>query len=71
MWCVDRVQRIIMAFVMFISIGIFLKSVVAGTIFLGFVGLMILVWGLFDFCPMSFILGKFIPKCQCKENNNE
>jgi hypothetical protein len=71
MWCVDRVQRIIMAMVMFITIGIFIKSLVIGAIFLGFVGLMLMVWGLFDFCPMTFILGKFLPQCKCKENSNE
>ena len=69
--CVARVQRIITAMVLFITILIFINNVVAGTIILGFIGFMMLIWGLFDFCPMTIMLSKFLPQCECKENSNE
>jgi len=69
--CVAKVHRIITAMVLFLTIGIFIHNIVAGTIVLGFIGFMMLIWGLFDFCPMITILNKFLPQCECKENNNE
>ena len=33
---------------------------------IGFMSFMLVVWGVFDFCPAVKILSKFMPRCSAK-----
>jgi multisubunit Na+/H+ antiporter MnhE subunit len=71
MMCVEKIQRLMMATVLSISFYCLtipsLNSI--GLFFLGFVIVMIVVWAITDFCPSIWILGKFMPKCGEKKEN--
>ena len=72
MFCVDRVQRVVTAVVLMLVLAVFGKGFyVVGLGMIGFISIMMLIWGLFDFCPMYFILSKFLPKCDCQDSEKE
>jgi len=72
MWCAERVQRLIMAIVLCLV----LYLLTAGTPTMGLLGIilgglmafMLVIWFLFDFCPMVSLLKKFLPSCCSKES---
>ncbi len=67
MICVQRVQRLMMAFIILMSVGlIHMGYFYEGSGILAFVSAMIFVWAIFDFCPSIFLLKKILPDCKFK-----
>lgn len=68
MICVERVHRIIMALVIIASIGVMhMGYFFEGTYILIFVASMMVIWSVFNFCPMVSILRKILPDCAFKK----
>lgn len=63
-FCAERIQRLLMAFVLTISLFLVTAGSVYGLFLLGFVIVMILVWGVTDFCPSIWLLRKLIGSCK-------
>ncbi len=63
-FCAERIQRLLMAFVLTISLFLVTVGSVYGLFLLGFVIVMILVWGVTDFCPSIWLLRKLIGSCK-------
>jgi ABC-type bacteriocin/lantibiotic exporter with double-glycine peptidase domain len=73
-FCGERIQRFLMAFMMLIILGLLAKGMnLAALILLAFVAIMLTIYGLFDFCPSTWMLNKIFGSCycECKEENNE
>jgi len=64
MMCAEKLQRLMMAGV--IALAWFLISVgsMYGSILLGFVVVMIVVWAVTDFCPSIWVLSKLFGRCK-------
>ncbi len=64
MMCAEKLQRLMMAGV--IALSWFLISIgsVYGSILLGFVVVMIVVWAITDFCPSIWVLSKLFGRCK-------
>jgi len=64
MMCAEKLQRLMMAGV--IALSWFLISIgsVYGSILLGFVVVMIVVWAITDFCPSIWVLSKIFGRCK-------
>lgn len=64
----ERIVRIIMGLVLIGSVGALHMGVnffIASGI-IGIVGILLLIWGIFNFCLMERILRKILPsKCEC------
>jgi len=70
--CGERLQRFLMAFIMLIILALLSKGLnVIALALLAFVAIMLVVYGLFDFCPSTWILNKFFGSCycECKDEN--
>jgi hypothetical protein len=66
--CVERVQRLMMA----MMLGIIMGLAGAGMMKLAFLlqlfmMIMLIVWGLTNFCPSTSILKKILPPCNFDE----
>jgi hypothetical protein len=73
-FCGERIQRFLMAFMMLIILGLLAKGMnLAALILLAFVAIMFTIYGLFDFCPSTWILNKIFGSCycECKDENDE
>ena len=71
--CSERLQRFLMAFMMLIILALLAKglSIIALSL-LAFIAIMLFIYGLFDFCPSTWILNKFFDSCYCKcKDKNE
>jgi hypothetical protein len=73
--CAERLARIptiIMVFVILYFVG---ANPLIAQVLLVFVGVMMTIWAVFDFCPSIFMLKKFLPSCYCeceeKKEGNE
>lgn len=67
--CVQRVQRVLMGIIIILSVGlIHMGYFYEGSGILSFVGFMMIVWGIFNFCPSMALLRKFLPECKFGDN---
>jgi len=65
--CAERMQRFLMAFMMLIILVLLAKGVTTVALaLLAFVAIMLVVYGLFDFCPSTFVLTKLFGSCYCE-----
>ena len=65
--CVERVHRLMMATLLIVSLLLFFAGYELFTLaIIGFMSFMLVVWGVFDFCPAVKILSKFMPRCRAK-----
>ena len=65
--CAEKIQRLLMAIVLTISLVLFLQGfTLYGMILQAFVIAMIIVWALTDFCPSIWIFTKLFGKCPTK-----
>jgi multisubunit Na+/H+ antiporter MnhE subunit len=65
--CAEKIQRLLMAIVLTISMVLFFQGFIAyGMILQGFVIAMIIVWALYDFCPSLWAFSKIFGKCPTK-----
>jgi len=63
--CAQRIQRLLTAVVLSIVLLLFLNSyILYAAILQGFVIVMMLLWGLFNFCPALWFLKKIFPPCE-------
>jgi|GEM_PF-1320450 len=70
--CGERIQRFLMAF--FILLVMALQGsghFLIGLILLCFMAIMLVIYGLFDFCPSTYFLNKFLGSCYCQCNGSE
>jgi hypothetical protein len=61
--CAERVHRIVMTIILFISLYFMSIGSVVGFILQGFVIFMLLVWAFTNFCPAVTIFTKIFGKC--------
>ncbi|MFZ3053429.1 MAG: phosphoribosylaminoimidazole synthetase [Sulfuricurvum sp.] len=65
--CAEKIQRLLMAIVLTISMVLFIQGfTLYGMILQGFVILMILIWAFVDFCPSIWVFSKLFGKCPTK-----
>ena len=65
--CAEKIQRLLMAIVLTISLVLFYQGfALYGMILQAFVIAMIIVWALTDFCPSIWIFTKLFGKCPTK-----
>jgi len=71
-WCAERVQRLIMSMFLLIILGLLSKGyALAALILIAFMSIMLFIYFLFDFCPSTWILGKFLGSCYCECEGNK
>lgn len=64
--CAERIQRFLIAFMLLVVMGLWAKGLsVAGLALLAFIAIMLVIYGLFDFCPSTWVLTKLLGSCYC------
>jgi hypothetical protein len=61
--CAERLQRIVMAVMILISMYLITIGSVVGVILQGFIVVMILIWAVTNFCPSVWMFEKIFGKC--------
>jgi hypothetical protein len=61
--CAERLQRIVMAIMILISMYLITIGSVVGVILQGFIVVMILIWAVTNFCPSVWMFEKIFGKC--------
>ena len=65
--CGERLQRFLMAFMMLIILALLSKGLmIIAYVLLAFIAIMFVIYGLFDFCPSTWLLTKFFGSCYCE-----
>jgi len=64
MMCAEKLQRFMMAAVLLIACCLMSVGSIYGTILLGFVIAMILLWAITDFCPSIWVFSKLVGHCK-------
>jgi len=66
--CAEKLQRILMAIVLIVSLFLLINGSVFGIILQVFVISMVLIWAFTDFCPSLWAFEKMFGACEKKEN---
>jgi hypothetical protein len=61
--CAERLQRIVMAIMILISMYLITIGSVIGIVLQGFIVVMILIWAITNFCPSVWMFEKIFGKC--------
>jgi len=70
--CAERLQRFLMAFMMIIILVLLANGVTTIALaLLAFVAIMLFIYGVFDFCPSTWILTKLFGSCYCECKEEE
>jgi Na+/H+ antiporter NhaC len=70
--CAERLQRILMALMMLVILGLLAKGYgLAAEILLFFVAVMLFIYAMFDFCPSTWVLEKLFGSCYCECKEEE
>jgi len=64
MICAEKLQRLMLAVVLFIACCLMSAGSVYGTMLLGFVIAMIIIWAITDFCPSIWLFTKLVGHCK-------
>ncbi|MBN1838647.1 MAG: phosphoribosylaminoimidazole synthetase [Campylobacterales bacterium] len=64
MLCAEKLQRLVMAGVLLVATYLMSIGSIYGTILLGFVIAMIVVWAITDFCPSIWLFAKLFGACK-------
>ena len=64
MMCAEKLQRLLMAVVLGIAYGLMSMGSVYGSVLLGFVIAMIVLWAITDFCPSIWLFSKLFGHCK-------
>jgi len=65
--CGERIQRFLMAFMMIVILMLLANGVnTVALALLAFVAIMLVIYGLFDFCPSTWMLTKLFGSCYCE-----
>ncbi len=63
--CAERAQRLIMAIMLGLIMGLAASGWIAAAFILQlFMMIMLIVWALTNFCPSIFLLKKILPPCK-------
>lgn len=62
--CAERIQRLLMAAILFISMILITNMSIWGLILQGFVIFMLIIWAFTDFCPSIWFLRKITKPCK-------
>ncbi|WP_072679578.1 phosphoribosylaminoimidazole synthetase [Arcobacter sp. LA11] len=66
--CAEKLQRILMAIVLTVSLFLLLNGSIFGIVLQVFVISMVLIWAFTDFCPSLWAFKKMFGACEKKEN---
>jgi hypothetical protein len=70
--CGERLQRFLMAFMMIIILMLLANGVTTIALaLLAFVAIMLFIYGVFDFCPSTWVLTKLFGSCYCECKEEE
>jgi len=64
MACAEKLQRLMMAGVLMLAWGLLSMGSIYGSILMGFVILMVIVWAITDFCPSIWVFSKLFGRCK-------
>lgn len=64
MLCAEKLQRLLMAMVLFAACCLMSMGSLYGTILLGSVIAMIVIWAITDFCPSIWLFSKVVGHCK-------
>ena len=65
--CGERLQRFLMAFMMLLIMVLLAKGAeVIALVLLAFVAIMLFIYGVYDFCPSTWLLTKLFGSCYCE-----
>ena len=64
MICAEKLQRLMMAVVLMVAYVLMSSGSVYGTVLLGLVIAMIVIWAVTDFCPSIWLLTKVFGHCK-------
>jgi hypothetical protein len=73
--CGERMQRFLMAFMMLVILVLLAKGLMTPALaLLALVAVMLVIYGMFDFCPSTWFLNRLFGSCYCEcegENNGK
>ncbi len=70
--CAERLHRFLMSFMMIIILVLLAKSFFTIALaLLAFVSIMLFIYGVFDFCPSTWMLTKIFGSCYCECKKEE
>jgi len=70
--CAERMQRFLMAFMMMLILVLLSKGAMTVALaLLAFVAIMLVIYGMFDFCPSTWVLTKLFGSCYCECKEGE
>jgi len=70
--CAERLQRFMMSFMMLLILVLLAKGLsTIGLALLAFVAIMLFIYGVFDFCPSTWMLTKIFGSCFCECKGEE
>lgn len=64
MACAEKLQRLMMAAVLVVAYYLMSIGSIYGSILLGFVIAMVVIWAITDFCPSIWALTKLVGHCK-------
>ncbi len=66
--CAEKIQRILMAIMLSLSMYLFTAGMVQyGVMLQTFIIFVIIIWAITDFCPSLWVLQKLVGKCDKKD----
>ena len=70
--CGERLQRFLMAFMMIVILLLLANGATTIALaLLAFVAIMLFIYGVFDFCPSTWMLNKLFGSCYCECKEEE
>ncbi len=70
--CGERLQRFLMAFMMIVILMLLANGATTIALaLLAFVAIMLFIYGVFDFCPSTWMLNKLFGSCYCECKEEE
>ncbi len=70
--CGERLQRFLMAFMMIVVLMLLANGATTIALaLLAFLAIMLFIYGVFDFCPSTWMLNKLFGSCYCECKEEE
>ena len=70
--CGERLQRFLMSFMMILVLTLLAKGfMIVSLVLLAFLAIMLFIYGIFDFCPSTWVLNKIFGSCYCECKEEE
>lgn len=69
--CAEQIQRFLMAGMIALATWLIHNGLASGLYLMGFIIIMIIIWGIFDFCPSIYFIQKIgVPPCRQKTDKD-